>query len=60
MPAKSKAQQMFMGSELRRRRQGMRTKTGMNEEKLEHFAGTKRKGLISRAVKNRKNNPHKY
>jgi len=38
MPAKSKAQQRFMGAELQRAREGKRTKTGMSAEKLEEMA----------------------
>jgi hypothetical protein len=45
MPSKSQAQQKFMGAELYRKRQGMKTKTGMSERQLEDFASTKRKGL---------------
>ena len=54
MPAKSKAQQEFMGMDLRRARMGERTKTGMSEKQLEDFAGTKRKGLPQR-VKGKRN-----
>ncbi len=45
MPAKSKAQQRFMGAELARKRKGKKTRTGMSESQLEDFAGTKRKKL---------------
>ena len=45
MPAVSARQQMFMGAELRRKRAGKRTVTGMRETQLREFAGTKRKGL---------------
>ena len=45
MPAVSKKQQKFMGAELARKRAGKKTRTGMSEEQLEHFARTKRKGL---------------
>ena len=51
MPAKSKAQQRFMGAELARRRAGKRTRTGMSEAQLEEFASTKRKGLPARKKK---------
>jgi len=54
MPAKSKAQQMMMGADLRRARAGKKTRTGMSESQLEEFAGTKRKGLPKRAPKRRK------
>lgn len=45
MPAKSKAQQRFMGAELARKRAGKKTKTGMSEKQLHEFSSTKRKGL---------------
>ena len=45
MPAKSKAQQHFMGAELARARAGQKTKTGMSQSQLKDFAGTKTKGL---------------
>jgi len=45
MPAKSKAQQRFMGAELARERAGKRTQTGMSEGQLRDFASTKLKGL---------------
>ena len=45
MPAKSKAQQRFMGAELARRRAGKKTRTHMSEKQLEEYASTKRKGL---------------
>jgi hypothetical protein len=48
MPAKSKAQQRFMGAELRRRRAGKKTRTGMSATQLKEFAGTRRKGLPPR------------
>mgnify|MGYP001574458601 CR=1 FL=1 len=48
MPSTSKAQQRFMGSELARKRSGKKTKTGMSESQLKHFAGTRRKGLPAR------------
>ena len=34
----SEKQRKFMGAELARKRAGKKTKTGMSEEKLEHFA----------------------
>lgn len=37
-PAVSEKQRRFMGAELRRKRQGKRTKTGMSEAQLEDFA----------------------
>ena len=45
MPAKSQAQQKFMGAELARKREGKKTKTGMSSTQLEDYAATKRKGL---------------
>lgn len=45
MPAKSTAQQQMMGAELARKRAGLSTRTGMSEEQLRDFAGTKHKGL---------------
>lgn len=50
MPATSKAQAQFMGAELARLRAGKKTRTGMSEEQLREFAGTKRKGLPARAA----------
>ena len=41
MPAKSKAQQRFMGAELARKRAGQKTQTGMSEKQLEDFAKKK-------------------
>lgn len=38
MPAVSERQRRFMGAELGRSRAGEKTRTGMSEEKLEHFA----------------------
>ena len=49
MPAKSKAQQAMMGADLARMRKGMKSKTGMSEAQLEHFASTPRKGLPAKA-----------
>lgn len=51
MPAKSKAQQRFMGAELARERAGKSTKTDMSEKQLKDFAGTKHKGLPARVKK---------
>jgi hypothetical protein len=45
MPAKSKAQQRFMGAELARARAGKKTQTGMSQQSLKDFASTPRKGL---------------
>ena len=47
MPAETEKQRGFMGAELRRKRAGKKTKTGMKESQLEDFArkpkGKKRK-----------------
>ena len=51
MPAKSKAQQRFMGAELARKRAGKKTRTSMSEKQLKDYAGTKRKGLPARKKK---------
>lgn len=53
MPAKSQAQQKFMGADLARAREGKKTRTGMSQGQLEDFAGTKRKGLPKRVKKRR-------
>lgn len=45
MPAKSKAQQKFMGAELARKRAGEETVTDMSEEQLEDFAATSHEDL---------------
>jgi len=54
LPAKSKAQQRFMGAELERKRKGQKTKTSMTAKQLEEFARTKRKGLPSKVKKTKK------
>lgn len=51
MPSKSKKQQQFMGAELRRKRRGKRTRTGMSERQLHEYASTPRKGLPKKAKK---------
>lgn len=48
MPAKSKAQQRFMGTELARKRAGKKTKTSMSEKQLKEYASTSRKKLPAR------------
>lgn len=53
MPAKSKAQQRFMGAELARKRAGKKGRTDMSEKSLKDFASTKRKGLPVRVRKTR-------
>lgn len=47
-PPVSSAQQRLMGAELRRRREGKRTRTGMSETQLRKFASTKHKNLPKR------------
>ena len=53
MPAVSKKQRRFMGAELRRKREGKRTRTGMTLSQLEEYASTKEKGLPKRKRKKR-------
>ena len=40
-----------MGADLRRAREGKKTRTGMSASQLEDFAATKRKGLPKRVKK---------
>lgn len=42
MPSKTARQRRFMGAELARKRAGKKTKTGMSEKKLRHFARKKK------------------
>ena len=51
MPAKSKAQQRLMGIDLKRKREGKQTITGMSERQLKEYASTRRKGLPGRKKK---------
>lgn len=51
MPAVSKKQQMLMGADLERAREGKKTRTGMSQQQLEEFASTKRKNLPRTAPK---------
>lgn len=44
MPSKSEKQRRFMGAELARKREGKKTRTGMNERQLEEFASSIKKG----------------
>ena len=53
MPATSEKQRRFMGAELGRKRAGKRTKTGMSEQQLRDFAGSKVKGTKKRGKKGR-------
>lgn len=48
MPSVSKAQRRFFGAELRRKREGKKTKTGMSAKQLKDFAATSEKGLPKR------------
>ena len=50
-PAVSKKQQRLMGAELKRKREGKKTRTGMSEKQLKEYAGTKRKNLPKRKHK---------
>jgi len=54
MPAVSKKQRQFMGAELRRKREGKKTKTKMTAAQLEEFAHTKEKGLPKKKHKKKK------
>lgn len=54
MPARSKAQQRFMGAELSRARRGKKTRTGMSQRQLRKFAKTKHKGLPARVRRKKK------
>lgn len=45
MPAKSKAQAKMMGADLRRAREGKKTRTGMTQAQLEEYASIPQKGL---------------
>lgn len=47
-PSVSQKQQEFMGSELRRKRAGLPTRTNMTEQQLVDFASTPRRGLPKR------------
>lgn len=54
MPSTSEKMRRFMGADLARKRAGKKTKTGMSEEKLRHFASRvethkKTKKLIKKA-----------
>lgn len=53
MPAVSKQQQKYMGYELNKERKTGKNDTGMSEQQLKDFAGTKRKGLPTK-VKRKK------
>jgi len=52
MPAKSKAQQRFMGMKYEQAKEGKRTGLDMTKSQLRDFAATKTKGLPQR-VKSR-------
>jgi len=51
MPAVSKKQRRFMALELKRKKAGKRTKTGMTKKQLEEFARTPEKGLPLKKTK---------
>ncbi len=54
MPSNTERQRRFMGAELRRKRQGKRTKTGMSETQLGHFAAkVESHAFIKKAKKKR-------
>lgn len=48
MPAKSRSQQKFMGSEMSKMHRGKKTKMGMSAKQLGDFAGTQQSGLPER------------
>ena len=54
MPAVSKKQQQFAAMELKRKREGKKTKTHMTEAQLEEYASTPRKSLPAKAKKRSK------
>jgi hypothetical protein len=43
VPASSEKQRRFMGAELARKRAGERTRTGMSETQLKHYAAKRKK-----------------
>jgi hypothetical protein len=49
LPAKSEKQRKFFGSELKKKRAGKRTKTGLSEDKLKDFAASPKKKKKSRS-----------
>lgn len=51
MPSVSKKQRRMMEADLARAKKGEKTQTGMSKAQLEEFAGTKEKGLPTRAKK---------
>ena len=46
MPAETEKQRKFIGAELRRKRQGKKTKTKMSEKQLEEFAHKAQEGVV--------------
>lgn len=54
MPAKSKAQQRFMGMEYGKKKAGEKTDVDMTRKQLKEFASTKLKGLPGHVKKGRK------
>lgn len=57
MPAKSKAQQRFMGMEYAKAKKGLKPDIDMSEKQLKEFAGTKTKGLPAHVSGGRKGGP---
>ena len=51
MPSVTEKERRFMGAELRRKRMGKKTKTGMTESQLSDFASKPKGGLAG--LKNR-------
>lgn len=60
MPAKSKAQQRFMGAELKRKREGKETQTDMSATQLEDFASTKTKKLPEKVKAKKRGSRARY
>lgn len=54
MPAKSKAQQRFMGMEYGKKKEGKKTDVDMTRKSLKEFASTKHKGLPEHVKKGKK------
>ena len=54
MPARSIAEQQLCGSDLKKKRAGEKTTTGMTEEQLEHCASTSHAGLPKRKTPKKK------
>lgn len=54
MPAKSKAQQRFMGMEYAMKKAGKKTDVDMTKKQLKDFASTKLKGLPGHVKKGKR------